>query len=99
MRLGHADLRIWPGALFLSDHERDHPRQIRLEREKLQIEHERQVIFEYRRYTLWLLEGGQFDAALFLGSLDPALDIAYGIRVFVHFRLVLRSEFSLESRQ
>ena len=49
MRFRHADLRIRSRALLLAEHERDDARQIGLEREHLQIHHQRQVIFEHRR--------------------------------------------------
>src|SRR5262249_15066709 len=76
VRLGHADLRIRPRALLLADHERDHPRQVRLERQELQVEHDREVIFEHGRCALRLLERWQLELALLLGTRDAPFDVA-----------------------
>ena len=83
VRLGHADLRIRPRALFLADHERDDARQIRLERQQLQVEHQRQVILEDRRHALRLIHRRQLDVALLLGPLDAPLDVADRLGVLV----------------
>ena len=91
VRLGHADLRIGPRALLLADHERDDARQIGLERQHLQVHHQRQVIFEHRRRAQRLLHRRQLDVALLLGHLDAALDVANRLGVFVHLDLILRA--------
>ena len=99
VRLRHADLRIGPRALFLAEHERDHARQIGLKRQHLQIQHQRQMIFEDRRRALRLLHRRQFDIALFLGLLDAAFDVANRVRIFVDLDLILRPQFRLQVRQ
>ncbi len=55
VRFRHANLRIGPRALLLAEHERNDARQIGLEREHLQIHHQRQVIFKDRRRAQRLL--------------------------------------------
>ena len=80
VRFGHADLRIGPRALFLAEHERDDARQVGLERQQLQVEHQREVILEDRRHALRLIDGRQLDVALLLGSLDAPLDVANRLR-------------------
>ena len=99
VRLGHANLRVRTRALFLADHERDDARQVGLKRQELQVEHQRQVVFEDRRRALRLLHRRQFDVALFLGFLNAALDVANRFGVFVDLGLVLRAELPLEARQ
>ncbi len=91
MRFRHADLRIGPWALLLAEHERNDARQIGLEREHLQIHHQRQVIFEHRRRAQRLRQRGQFDVALPLRHLNAALDVANGVGVFVHLALIVRA--------
>ncbi len=99
VRFRHADLRIRPGALLLADHERNHSRQIGLERQELQIHHQRQVIFEDRRRAQRLFERGQLDAAVLLRHLDAAFHVANRIGVFVDLALILRPQFPLQVRQ
>src|SRR5579864_5614529 len=86
------NLRIGASALFLADHKRDHAREIGLERQELQVEHQRQVVFENRWRALRLLDRRQLNAALFLSLLDAAFDVANRLRIFVHLSLVLRPE-------
>ena len=83
MRFGHANLRIRTRALFLADHERDDAREIGLKREELQVEHQRQVIFEDRRRALRLLHRRQLDVALLLGLLNAPLDVANRLGILV----------------
>ena len=99
VRLGHADLRVRAGALFLADHERDDARQVGLKRQELQVQHQRQVIFEDRRHALRLLHRRQLDVALFLGFLNAPFDVTNRFGVFVDLDLILRSELPLEARQ
>ena len=99
MRFRHADLRIRARALLLADHERDDTSQIRLEREELQVEHQRQVILEHRRHTLRLVERGQLDVALLFGLLNPAFDVANGLGVLLDLRLVLRAQLLSKRRK
>ena len=92
VRLGHANLRIGPGALLLADHERDHARQVRLEREQLQVEHQLQVILEDRRHARRLVHVRQIEIPLRLGALDSPLDVANRLGELVDLRLILRPE-------
>ena len=92
VRFGHADLRVRPGALLLADHERDDARQVGLKRQELQVEHQRQVVFEDRRHALRLFDRRQLDVALLLGSLNAPLDVANRLGVFLDLDLVLRTE-------
>ena len=97
VRLGHANLRIGTGALFLADHERDDARQVGLKRQHLQVEHQRQVIFEDRRHALRLLHRRQLEVALFLGSLNAPFDVTDRLGVFVDLDLILRAQIALEA--
>ncbi len=92
VRFGHADLRIRPRALLLADHERDHARQIRLEGQHLQVEHQGQVILEHRRHALRLVHRRQIEIALLFRLLDAALDVAHRFGVLVDLRLILGPE-------
>src|SRR5580765_5547499 len=97
VRLGHADLRVRPRALLLADHERDDTREVRLERQQLQVEHQREMILEYRRRALRLLDRRQLEVPLLLGFLNTALDVADRFGVLVDLRLVARPELLLEA--
>src|SRR5215470_5193363 len=99
MRFGHTDLRIGARALLLADHERDHAGEIGLECEQLQVEHDSEMVFEYRRRALRLLDRRELKVALLLGACDAALDVADGVGVFIHLRAVLRAKFALQTRQ
>ena len=99
VRFGDANLRVGTRALLLANHERDHARQIGLKRQELQIEHQRQVIFEHRRYALRLLQRRHVGVVLFLGLLNAAFDVANRLAVFVDLYLILRSELALQRRQ
>ena len=92
MRLGHANLRIRPRALLLADHERNHAREIALIREQLQVEHQRQVIFENRRCSLRLIHFRQLEIGLLLRALDAALDVSHRFRVLLDLRAILRPQ-------
>ena len=92
VRLGHANLRVRAGALLLADHERDDARQVGLKRQELQVEHQRQVIFEDRWHALRLLDRRQLEVALFLGFLDAPFDVADRLGVFVDLHLILRAQ-------
>jgi hypothetical protein len=99
MRFGHADLRIGPRALLLADHEGDHARQIRLEREHLQVEHQVEVILEDRRDALRFVHLRQIQIALLLRLLNAPLDVADRIGVLVDLGLILRAQRLSERRQ
>ncbi len=85
MRFRHADLRIRARALLLAQHERDHARQIGLERQHFQVIHQRQVIFEYRRSAQRLRHGGQLHVLLRFRHLNTALHVANRCRELVDF--------------
>ena len=99
MRLGHADLRVGPRALLLADHEGDDARQVRLQRQQLQIHHQREVILERRRDALRLLERRQLDVALLLGAGDAPLDVSHGIGILLYLDAILRAEFGPQPGQ
>ncbi len=94
VRLGHADLRIRPRALLLRDHERDDAREIRLERQQLEVEHQGDVILEHRRHALRLIDRRDLQVALLLGLLDAALDVADRFGVLVDLALILGAELA-----
>src|SRR5678815_3647531 len=95
MRLGDADLRISPCALLLADHEGNDARQIRLECQNLQIQHQRQMILEYRWCTLRLINRGKLDVLLFFRSLNPKFYVSYRLGIFVDPRLIARAKVCL----
>ena len=98
MCFGHADFRICASAEFAAEHERDHPRQIALIREYLQIEHQFCVLFERRRHACRLVDRHELRAGLFLGFLNPALEIPHSIQVFLNFPAVTRRNLRLKVR-
>ena len=99
VRFGHADLGIRPRALLLADHERDHARQVRLQRQELQVQHQRQVILEDGRDALRLIERRQLDVALLLGPGDAPFDVAHRLGVLLHLGAVLRPELAPQPGQ
>ena len=61
-------------ALFLSHHEGDDPSEIGPERQKLQVEHALEVVFENGWHSLRLLQDGELHVDLLLGPLNAPLD-------------------------
>ena len=99
VRFGHANLRVWARALFFADHEGNDAREIGLERQELQVEHQRQVIFKDRRCALRLLHRRQLEVALLLGFLDAPLHVANRVGILIDLGLILRSEVPLEAHE
>ena len=99
VRFRHADLRVRPCALLLADHERDDAREVRLERQQLQVEHECQVIFEHGRHALWLVHKRQLEVVLLFSTLDATFDVANRLGVLLEATLILRSEITAKARQ
>src|SRR4029453_1511367 len=79
MRFVHADLRKGAAADLAAHHERDDARQVALEREYLQVEHERRVIFERGGDARRLLDDGNRAGTLALGVLNPPFDVPNGV--------------------
>ena len=73
MRLGDADLRIRPAGLLAAVHEGDHPRQVGLVGQHLQVVEQLHVRLEPVRDTCRLIDIGPLFRALFLRLLDPPL--------------------------
>ena len=87
MRLGDADLRIRPRAHLARELERDDPRDVGLQREHLQIEHQLRVLFPVRRHADRPRQHvRQRIAVLLLGLLDAPLDLAQRVEILVHAR-------------
>src|SRR5262245_64107659 len=99
MRFGHANLWIWTGALLLAEHETDDSGQVRSQRQQLQVEHQRQVIFEHRRSALRLRERRQLDVALRFGRLNSAFDVPDRFGVFLDPELIRRSQRLYKARE
>src|SRR5262249_55538887 len=99
MGFRHPDLRIWPRALFFADHERDDSREVRLKCQKLEVQHQGEMVLEYRRNTLGCIHGRQRDVTLFFRSLNAAFNVANGIGIFVDLALVLWPELALKTRK
>ena len=91
MRLGHADLRIRARAHLSRELERDHARDVGLQREHLQVKHQLRVVFPVGRHTDGPRQHvGQRVAVLLLGLLDAPLDFADRVQILVHARPVAR---------
>ena len=99
VRIGHPGFRIGPRAQLRRQHERDDARQIGLQREHLQIEHDSRVRFEAVGRAGRLLHDRQLARALFLGALNTALDVANRFDVLRQLLPVARSEVALQPRQ
>src|SRR5262245_34160712 len=96
MRVGDADLRIAAAAQLATDHERDHARQVALEREDLEVEHQLRVFFESRRDTGGLIDDRQLVCVLLLRLLNASLHVAYCFEVLIQLGAIVRSEIALE---
>ena len=97
MRLRHADLRIRSRAALARELERDDARQIGLERQHLQVEHQLHVVFPrfgHARRPVEIRERRL--AVLLLRFLDPALDFAHGIEVLAHLQAIAGAELRLQ---
>ena len=92
MRIGDAELRVRPRALLTAVHERDHARQIALKRQHLQVVKQPHVLVERIGNADRPIDFGQLSRALFLGLLDPPLDVAQRLEIVAHFRVVGRAE-------
>jgi hypothetical protein len=97
VRLGDADLRIRARALLLADHERDDAREIRLEREHLQVVHQREMVLEHGRDTLWLVHRRQFEILLFLRPLHATFDVAHRLGVLIEPSLIAGTEIAAQA--
>ncbi len=99
MRIGNADRTIRPVAAFPADHDRDHAREVRLERDHLKIEHQLRMILERARNTHGPLHHRQFQrGALLLRQLDAPLDVANRVHVIAELAAIARAEARLEMR-
>ena len=81
VRVGHADLRIGARAHLAAEHERAHARQVGLEGQHLQVEHQLGVLLERGRDAGRPLDDRQLARALLLGLLNAPLDVADRVEV------------------
>ena len=99
VRVRHADFRIGAIAQLARELERDDPRDVRLERQNLQIEHELRVIGEC---------GGDADRPIEvghrvvhrpgLGTLDLPLDLANAVEILIDANTIGHAHALLEPR-
>ena len=95
MRLGQADLGIRAIDVFTRHHERGHARDVGLERQHLQIEHELGVFPEGGRHADRLLRHGEI-AVDRLAFRDALFHVAHGVEIFAELGAVARAESAAE---
>src|SRR5262249_16059373 len=93
------NFRVAPAALFAPYQERGDARQVALERQRQQIEHQAAVLLERRGDARWLLHNRQLISTLLLRRLDPPLDVTYGIQKLPAPRAVSAPEGPLQIDQ
>ena len=88
MAVGHPDFRVGPVRLFAADEQREHPRDVSLERKYLQLEHQPRVFVERARDVGRPL--GQVERRLsrVLGVLNARLEGAHRIEILGDARAV-----------
>ena len=96
MRIGHADLGVRPPADLPRHHVGADPGQVGLVREQQQVAHQPGVLAVGGGNAGRLIDLGQLSAALLLGLLNPALDVADGFQILVHADLVAGAESALQ---
>ena len=94
----HADLRIRPPAHFLPDHERRHPRQVALIRQRQQVVHQLRVRVERLRNPHRLRHHRQLPRALPLRRLDPPLHVPHRLQILRQLPVVARPQRPLQRR-
>src|SRR5439155_25370134 len=99
VRVGHADLRIRAIALLARELKRDDAREIRLERQNLQIEHELRVIGERGGNAHRPIEvGHRVLHRRGLGTLDLSLDLANAVEIVIDANTIGEAYAPLEPR-
>jgi hypothetical protein len=97
MRLGQADLRIRAVDVFAHHHERADARDIGLERQHLQIEHQLDVFPERRGHADRLVRHREI-AVVGFGLGDAVFEVAHGVEIFAQIGPVPRSEPPVQPR-
>ena len=99
-RVGHADFRIGSVAGFASELERNDARDIALQRQHLQVEHQSRVVGISRRHTDGPIQIRQrIVLRVGFGFLNAAFDFADGFKILTDARAVGRSEVAFEARE
>ena len=99
VRVGHADLRIRAIALLARELERDDARDIRLERQNLQVEHELRVIGERGGNAHRPIQiGHRVVRRRCLGTLDLPLDLANAVEILIDAHAIGHAHALLEPR-
>src|SRR6185503_15788540 len=88
MRIGDANLRIDSHTALAAQHHRCNPRQVRLERDHLELIHQLRIVGQRDWYPGGFLHCRRHLAIVLLGSLDPSLDLSYSRKVFVELPAV-----------
>src|ERR1700674_1806717 len=96
MLLWHARLRVRTLTELARHHEREDAREIGLQRDRDQVEHQRDMLVE----RLWNTHGGvrcrDLAGIVCLRTLDPPLDLANVVQVFAEAVTIGRTESQLQ---
>ncbi len=96
MLLADADLRIRSLAELSIAHEREYARQVGLIRERQQVVHEREVLFEHVGHAGGKGDGCHFDAVARFRALDAAFDFPHIVQIVAEPRAIARAERLLQ---
>ena len=92
VRLDDPDLRVRAVTDLAADHERDDPRQVGLQRQDLQIEHQLGMLLERGRHAQRPFDRRQLPRILRRGLLNAPFDIPYRIEIFGELLSVVRPD-------
>ena len=98
MPVGDADLRIRAVADFARHHEGEDARDVRLVRERQQVVHERDVLFDTTNGMPTGAAGSARSACHIVlpGQLNAPLDLAHVLEILAHRRAIVRAELALQ---
>ena len=98
MRLGHADVRVGPRAGLARQLERDDARDVGLERQHLQVEHQPDVVFPDRRHAGRPIELRQRRGVALLRTLNAPLDLAHRVEILTDLDAIARAQLAPQPR-
>ena len=98
MRLGNANLRIGARAALARELERDHAREVRLQREHLQIEHQLDVLLPDLGHA-WRAIDSRYRrlGVLTFRALDAPLDLPDRVEILIDLRPIAGAELPLQA--
>jgi len=88
----NSDFRVRAVRLLAAHHEGNHPGEIRLEGQNLQVKHQPGVFLEGRRDAGGPRQRRQSPGTFLFADLDAPLDITNGIEVFGNLGTIARAE-------